>query len=198
MFPCPDGSDKNPSSVSGYNDEAIWAFGEFTKQYVPTQPHFRLKALNIGKQNDGSILINALQVMEVNTLDENQKQTAYKKSKKEAESFSKFLIDNVPGFEKAKFAGVADELYVRETRHIVGEQKLTVEDILLSNRSSKDVAMGSYPIDVQTTSIYDWGYIIANPKQYFIPFGCVIPQGYSNLLTCSIYIERKNHGGKTG
>ena len=177
--------DKNPSSVSGYNDEAIWAFGEFTKQYVPTQPHFRLKALNIGKQNDGSILINALQVMEVNTLDENQKQTAYKKSKKEAESFSKFLIDNVPGFEKAKFAGVADELYVRETRHIVGEQKLTVEDILLSNRSSKDVAMGSYPIDVQTTSIYDWGYIIANPKQYFIPFGCVIPQGYSNLLTCS-------------
>ena len=45
--------------------------------------------------------------------------------------------------------------------------------------------MGSYAIDVQTTSIYDWGYIIANPKQYFIPFGCIIPKGYSNLLTCS-------------
>ncbi len=177
--------DKNKTSSSGYNDEAIWAFGEITQKYVPTQPHMRLKALNIGKQDDGSILINSLQIMDVDTLDETQKELAYKKSKKEAESFAKFLIENVPGFENAKFGGVADELYVRETRHIVGEQKLTVEDILLSKRSSKDVAMGSYAIDVQTTSIYDWGYIIANPKQYFIPFGCIIPKGYSNLLTCS-------------
>ena len=155
--------DANKTSSSGYNNEAIWAFGEFTKQYVPTQPHMRLKALNIGKQNDGSVLINSLQIMEVDTLDEKQKELAYNKSKKEAENFAKFLIANVPGFSKAKFGGVADELYVRETRHIVGEEKLTVEDILLSKRSARDIAMGSYAIDVQTTSIYDWGYIIANP-----------------------------------
>ena len=177
--------DKHPSSTSGYNAEAIWAFSEFSQKYVPSQPHFRLKALNIGKQDDGSVLINSLQVMDVNTLDEAQKQSAYNKSKKEAENFSKFLIENVPGFENAKFGGVADELYVRETRHIIGEQQLKVEDMLLSTHSVKDIAMGSYPIDVQTTSIYDWGYIIANPKQYFIPFGCIIPKGYSNLLTCS-------------
>ena len=43
--------------------------------------------------------------------------------------------------------------------------------------------MAAYPIDVQTTSIYDWGYIIGNPKQYYLPMGIVIPKGYTNLMT---------------
>ena len=177
--------DAHKTSSNGYNNEAIWAFGEFTTQYVPTQPHMRLKALNIGKQKNGSILINSLQIIDVNTLDKEETEEAYEKCKKEAESFAKFLIANVPGFSNATFEGVADELYIRETRHIVGEERLMVQDILESKRSIDDIAMGSYPIDVQTTSIYDWGYIIANPRQYYIPFGCIIPKGYSNLLICS-------------
>ncbi len=172
-------------SNEGYSNTGIWAFGDITKEYVPTEPHMRLKALNIGKQKDGSILINSLQVLNVDTLDEKQKQTAYNKCTKEAENVANYLISKIPGLENAKFAGVADELYVRETRHIVGEEKLTVQDILESKRTSRDVAMASYPIDVQTTSIYDFGYIIANPKQYYISFGCTVPKGFGNLLVCS-------------
>lgn len=170
---------------TGYTDYDAWAFGEFTKNYVPNQTHMRLKALNIGKQNDGSVLINSLQILNVNTLDEEQKEMAYQKCVKEAENVAKFIAKNVPGFENAYLSGVADELYVRETRHIVGEEKLTVKDILDSTYISHAVAMGSYPIDVQTTSIYDWGYVIANPNQYYIPFGCMIPKGFTNLLTAS-------------
>ena len=170
---------------TGYSEYGAWAFGEFTRQYVPAQTHMRLKALNIGRQNDGSVLINSLQVLNVNTLDEEQKELAYQKCVKEAENVAKFISENVPGFENATLSGVADELYVRETRHIVGEEKLTVKDILDSTYTSHAVAMGSYPLDVQTTSIYDWGYVIANPNQYYIPFGCMIPKGYTNLLTAS-------------
>lgn len=170
---------------TGYTEYDAWAFGEFTKQYVPAQTHMRLKALNIGKQNDGSVLINSLQILNVNTLDKEQKEAAYQKCVKEAENVANFIVANVPGFENAYLSGVADELYVRETRHIVGEEKLTIKDILDSTYSSHAVAMASYPIDVQTTSIYDWGFIIANPYQYYIPFGCIVPKGYTNLLTAS-------------
>lgn len=177
--------DESKIEGTGHSDYGAWAFGEFTKQYVPSQTHMRLKALNIGKQNDGSVLINSLQILNVNTLDEEQKEMAYQKCVKEAEKVAEFIARNIPGFEKATLSGVADELYVRETRHIVGEEKLTVKDILDSTYTSHAVAMGSYPLDVQTTSIYDWGYVIANPKQYYIPFGCIIPKGYTNLLTAS-------------
>lgn len=170
---------------TGYTEYDAWAFGEFTKQYVPAQTHMRLKALNIGKQNDGSVLINSLQILNVNTLDKEQKEAAYQKCVKEAQSVAKFISENVPGFENAYLSGVADELYVRETRHIIGEEKLTVKDVLDSTYTSRAIAMASYPIDVQTTSIYDWGYVIANPNQYYIPFGCMIPKGFTNLLVAS-------------
>lgn len=168
---------------TGHSDYGVWAFGEITKKYVPRQAHMRLKALNIGKQNDGSVLINSLQIIGVNTLDEEEREVAYEKCVKEAEYLAKFLAENVPGFEKATLAGVADELYVRETRHIVGEYKLTVKDMLESTYYPSAIAMASYPIDIQTTSIYDWGYVIAAPDQYYLPFGVIVPKGYTNLLT---------------
>lgn len=172
---------KNPNA--GYSNTGIWAFGEITQKYVPTQPHMRLKALNIGKQDDGSVLINSLQIINVDMLDENAKEKAYIKCVKEAEAVAKFIADNVPGFKNAKLAGVAPELYVRETRHIIGEHILTVKEILESTYSYSAIAMASYPIDVQTTSIYDWGYIIGNPSQYYIPMGTIIPKGFTNLMT---------------
>lgn len=168
---------------TGYTDTDIWAFGEFTSKYVPRQMHMRLKGLNIGRQNDGSILINSLQIIDVDTLNEEEKADAYERAKKEAKNLEKFLVENVPGFENAKLTGVADELYVRESRHIIGEYQLTVKDILDSKYSESAIAMASYPIDLQTTSIYDWGYVIASPDQYYLPFGVIVPKGYTNLLT---------------
>ncbi|MBO5179425.1 MAG: FAD-dependent oxidoreductase [Clostridia bacterium] len=168
---------------TGHTDYGVWAFGEITKQYVPKQTHMRLKALNIGKQNDGSVLINSLQIIGINTLDEEERKNAYEKCVEEAKYLAKFLTENVPGFENATLSGVADELYVRETRHIIGEYRLTVRDILESTYNHSAIAMASYPIDIQTTSIYDWGYVIAAPDQYYLPFGVIIPKGYTNLLT---------------
>lgn len=168
---------------TGCTDDSVWGFGHITQTYVPRQPHMRLKGLNIGRQDDGSVLINSLQILNANMLDEKAKKAAYEKCVTEADYVAKFLINNVPGFEKAKLVEVAPELYVRETRHIVGEYKLTVRDELESTYYSNAIAMASYPIDVQTMSIYDWGYVIGSPDQYYIPFGVIIPQGFTNLLT---------------
>ena len=55
--------------------------------------------------------------------------------------------------------------------------------MLESTFSYNAIAMASYPIDVQTTSIYDWGYIIGNPNEYYIPMSTVVPKGFTNLMT---------------
>ena len=168
---------------TGYTKDSIWAFGDITSAYIPHQTNIRLKALNIGKQKDGSVLINSLQIINNNMLDEEAKAKAYEKCKKEANFLAAFIIENVPGFENAKLIGVAPELYVRETRHIVGENRLTVKDILESTYYTNSIGMACYPIDVQTTSIYDYGYIIGAPIQYYLRMGVIIPKGFTNLLT---------------
>lgn len=168
---------------TGYSDRGIWAFGNITETYVPNQTNMRLKALNIGRQNDGSVLINSLQIINADMLDKDSKERAYKKCAKEAEYVAEFIKKNVPGFENSKLVGVAPELYVRETRHIIGEYQLTVKDMLESTYFNSTIGLASYPIDVQTTSIYDYGYIIGAPNQYFIPMGTIVPKGFKNLLT---------------
>lgn len=168
---------------TGYVEHSIWAFGNITQNYVPHQTNMRLKALNIGKQKDGSVLINSLQIINADMLDENAKKRAYDKCKEEATYLAKFIKENVPGFENSRLVGVAPELYVRETRHIIGEYRLTVKDMLESTYYNTSIGLASYPIDVQTTSIYDYGYIIGAPDQYYIPMGTIIPKGFKNLLT---------------
>lgn len=168
---------------TGYSDRGIWAFGNITQNYIPVQTNMRLKALNIGRQNDGSVLINSLQIINADMLDSNSKERAYEKCKEEANYLAKFIKENVPGFENAKLVGVAPELYVRETRHIIGEYRMTVKDMLESTYYNSAIGLASYPIDVQTTSIYDYGYIIGAPDQYYIPMGTIVPKGFKNLLT---------------
>lgn len=168
---------------TGYTSDSIWAFGNITQTYVPNQTNMRLKALNIGKQNDGSVLINSLQIINANMLDKDSKEKAYEKCVKEAEYVADFLKRNVPGFENSSLIGVAPELYVRETRHIIGEYRLTVKDILESKVFNNTIGHACYPIDVQTTSIYDFGYIIGAPIMYSIPMGTIVPKGFTNLLT---------------
>ena len=173
--------EKRPNT--GYSDRGIWAFGNITETYVPYQTNMRLKALNIGRQNDGSVLINSLQIINADMLDSDSKERAYNKCVEESKYLAEFLIDNVPGFENANLVGVAPELYVRETRHILGEYRLTVKDILESTYSRSAIGLASYPIDVQTTSIYDYGYIIGAPDYYYLPMGTIVPKGFTNLLT---------------
>ena len=175
--------DKEGRPNTGYTSDSIWAFGNITQNYIPTQTNMRLKALNIGRQNDGSVLINSLQIINADMLDPTSKERAYEKCKEEANYLAKFIKENVPGFENAKLVGVAPELYVRETRHIIGEYRMTVKDMLESKYYSAAIGLASYPIDVQTTSIYDYGYIIGNPNQYYIPIGTIVPKGFKNLLT---------------
>lgn len=175
--------DKEGRPNTGYTNDSIWAFGNITQTYVPLQTNMRLKGLNIGKQKDGSVLINSLQIINADMLDPVSKERAYEKCKEEANNLAKFIKEKVPGFKNSKLVGVAPELYVRETRHIIGEYQLTVKDILESTYSSSSIGMACYPIDVQTTSIYDYGYIIGAPIQYNLPMGIIIPKGFTNLLT---------------
>ncbi len=171
------------SQNCGWNQSTAWGFGDWCyDKYEPIYNNMQLRGPNFGLQEDGTILINALQIFDVDGLDEESKKKAMEDGKVEAENVVKHLKNILTSFKNAKLVDVADELYIRETRHIKGEYLLKATDVLGNRNFSDKIALSSYPIDIQATAKSNSGYIIGSPDQYSIPLRCVVPQKIDNLF----------------
>lgn len=167
------------------NPVAAWGFVDLHHQYTPTEPDTRLRGLNIARQSDGTVYINALHLFGVDGLDEQSKQEAIERGKRETEHIVAFLREEFPGFEQAEIASFPPELYVRETRHFYAEYQLPITDVWENRDHWDSIGFGSYPVDIQASSIDDYGYILTDPKQYAIPFRSLVPLEVDGLLIAS-------------
>lgn len=167
---------------AGYDSRSIWGYAD-AKEYAPSDPaRVKMRGLNIGRQDDGTILINSMQIYGVDPLDPASVQEGLAIGAKEAPLIVDYLKKKYAPFKKLKYAGVAPELYVRESRHIEGEYRLTMAD-LMNNRDSWDaIAYGSYEVDIQTLDPSSWGAIMMMPEQYGVPFRSLVPKQIDGLL----------------
>ena len=92
-----------------------------------------------------------------------------------------YLVNYVPGFEKAYFTKTAPFLGIRETRRIVGQYVMTQEDVLACRHFDDAIAVASYPIDIHRPAD-DGCTLIWCGDCYDIPYRSLLPQGVSNLL----------------
>ncbi|AGB19586.1 FAD-dependent oxidoreductase [Thermoanaerobacterium thermosaccharolyticum] len=164
------------------NDTSANGFLSITKKYKPSTPMLRLRGLNLGKQDDGTVLVNALLIYGVDGLNKESINNGIQLAKKELPRIVEFFRANIPGFEKAELDGTADELYIRETRHIKGYYTLDINDVVFNRDFYDRIAIGSYPVDVQATSPEDTGFVYGKPVEYAVPFRCIVPQNVDNLL----------------
>lgn len=170
---------------TGADQYSAWGFGTEMARYKPTEDNVRIRALNIGKQNSGNVLINAFQILGVNGLNKNELEEARRKTEVELPRITKFLQENLIGFESAKLVGMADQFYIRETRHLEAEYQLTIDDAMENRDFDDRIAFGGYPIDVQATVLSEGDVIVGNPEQFAIPFRSIVPKGFDNLLVVS-------------
>jgi len=169
-------------SHTGADKVAAWGFGKEAAEYKPQDKNMRFRGPNIARQKNGNVLINALLIFGVDGLSPESRVRGIERGKQEIPHIIEFMRAKFPGFEQAQFAGTAQQLYVRETRHIMGEYRLTITDVL-ENRDQWDrIGHGSYPVDVQPTSPGNFGNVIGVPDIYSIPYRSIVPQKVDNLL----------------
>jgi hypothetical protein len=172
--------DKNPNT--GADKVAAWGYGTEAEEYVPQDPLMRFRGPNLARQKNGNVLVNALLIFGVDSLDPASKAEGIARGKKEIPHIIKFMQKRFPGFENVAFVGTAEQLYVRETRHIQGEYRLTITDVLENRDHWDKIGYGSYPVDVQPTSPANSGNVIGKPDIYGIPFRCLVPLEVEDLL----------------
>lgn len=172
--------DGDPST--GANQVSAWGFLREMQGYRASTPRIRLRGLNLGRQRDGSVLINAMHIFGVDGLNPASRAEALALGRAEAPLVVEHLRARVPGFAGAYLLGTADELYVRETRHLVGEYVLGINDVLENRDFPDQVAIGSYPVDIQPTAPDNQGYVLGKPVMYAIPYRSLVPLQVENLL----------------
>lgn len=163
------------------NDTVAWGFSKLHYDYKPVEENTRLRGLNLVKIED-EYYINALQIFGIDGLDDQSKQEAIEKGKRETKHILAYLQKEFPGFENAEIVSFPTELYVRETRHIWAEHQLSMSDVWTNKDYWDSIGFGAYPVDVQAQTPQDYGYVLATPEQYSIPFRSLVPKEIDGLL----------------
>ncbi len=170
---------------TGADDASAWGYSEI-KNCEISDPDIYMRGPNIGLQEDGTILLNGLQIFNMDIHDENAIEDMRQRV---IDTLTNELIpymrDNFEGWENAELVAVAPEFYIRESYHLKTMERLVGEDIFQSNFSDSFIACGSYSVDLQARAKGLYGIALYGTSPYGIPFGAMVSEKTSNLLIAS-------------
>jgi len=132
-------------------------------------------------QTDAICLMSRIQG--IDALDARDASRAEQEGRRQIRSILAFLRRDMPGFENAILADVAERVGVRETRRIEGRYTLSEEDIMQARSFEDSIALGAGPMDRHQpgrTGIR----LYAPPAPFEIPLRTLIPVNVEGLLVC--------------
>ena len=167
---------------TGATEKTAWGYTREGYAYEPKDDMMRLRGFNAARQDNGNVLVNALIIFGVDAMSEESKAEGIARAQKELEYIVPYVQQNFIGFENAQLVGTASQLYVRESRHIIGEYQLTIGDVLENRDQWDKIAIVAYPADIQPTAGQTYGTVIGSPDRYAIPFRSIVPLEVENML----------------
>lgn len=152
-------------------------------------PHL-VGAKAIGRTLSG---LNINHVCGINGADDADLTRGLVTGRKQLPEFLKFYRDYVPGFENAELAASAGLLGVRETRRVIGDYVLNIEDFKARRKFDDDIGLYNYPVDIHPSSLakedqekfereFHGEFKMGRGESYGIPYRSLIVKGSSNLL----------------
>ena len=128
--------------------------------------------------------VNTTRVLRRNGTDVRDLTAAELEGRQQVDELMGFFRKWVPGFENAVLLDTGTQIGVRETRRIVGEYTVTLEDLQTGRDFSDVIGMCGYPVDLHSPSDakegLDDNYGTANAYQ--IPFRALVPRDLENIL----------------
>jgi hypothetical protein len=104
-------------------------------------------------------------------------------SRRQMRQIASFLREYVPGFEDAYVVQSGVNVGVRETRRILGEYQLNVDDVLGARKFEDAIARGAYPVDIHNPK--GSGTVLKRlppGEAYDIPLRSLLPRNTDRLI----------------
>jgi len=169
----------------GAIDRRAWGYAKLMDGYRSLSPDVLVRDLNLGHEADGAVSVNAIDVLGIDGRSASDLIRARVLTEDEAPHLLAYLREHVPGFEDARIGRFADAVYVRETRHVLGEEWLTADDVWDGVLPADRIGLSSYPLDLHPVAATDRLAYAPIRHVYGVPFGALVPRGFTNVLLAS-------------
>jgi len=156
-------------------------YAEFQKAGKIRNP--RENVLIFSNHNDGVLHFNTTRIVKLDPTDPFDVTRAEIEAREQVYEIRDFLRDNIEGFENCRVLSTALQIGIRESRKVVGEYTLTVEDLKSLARFDDAIATANYDIDIHNPAGSGTShYYFPDGDWYEIPYRCLVPKGMKNLL----------------
>lgn len=176
--------------VDGVSDEGYNAHAK-----RPGGPTGAVKAYRT--PTEGIYKINHLRVFNTDATDSASMTRAHAEARRQVLASYEVLLET-PGFENARITQVAPVLGVRESRHIEGKYKITVDDVASGTKFEDRIAAYAFGMDVHPRNAEMKGnFKIESANVYYVPYRAMLPVGCGNLLVAgkTVSCESQAAGG---
>jgi hypothetical protein len=130
----------------------------------------------------GVVLVHMTRIPNVDATDPEQLTRAEVEGRRQVAEYARFLRDRVAGFESAVVVATSPAIGVRESRRVVGDYRLTRDDVLAGRRFADEIALCGAPIeDHHAGADTDWHYV-GDAGVYGLPYRALLPTGVEGLL----------------
>lgn len=137
----------------------------------------------LGLPRVGSAVVQATHVYGLSPLDPRQLTEAIADTRGQVSSILTSLR-HVPGYESARLVRTAPSIGVRETRRVIGDYRLNLDDLYAGRRFEDSIACCAFGIDIHDVKAGEQASTDLGPSAapYEIPYRCLLPKGLNGLL----------------
>lgn len=131
------------------------------------------KVDHVRRSDDGSL---------VNATDPDVLTAAEMEGRRQALEYARFLVDKVPGYEKASLIALSSQIGMRETRRVYGDYRVTRDDVLSARQFDDQIGLCGAPIEDHVPGTgTKWEYL-PEGQTVGIPFTTLVPRDGVNAL----------------
>ncbi len=174
--------DPRADGAGGVMGRRAWGYAKLMAGYRPLSSDVLVRDLNLAHETDGSVSVNAIDVLGVDGRSASDLLHARELTENEAPHLLAYLRGRLAGFGDARIGRFAEAVYVRETRHVLGDEWLTADDVWNGVIPADSIGLSSYPLDLHPVTATSTLAYAPVRHVYGVPFGTLVPRGFTNLL----------------
>jgi len=130
----------------------------------------------------GVVTVHMTRIPNVDATDPEQLTHAEIEGRRQVREYHRFLRDKVPGFGQSVLVATSPAIGVRESRRVIGDYRLTRDDVLNACRFDDEIALCGAPIEDHAAGPDTrWTYV-PESGVYGIPYRCLLPKGVEGML----------------